>query len=644
MGNSYQGNKAMWSFSQLLSKFDKFRKGAGGISSGDPSPSSDESDVSSTADYSAALAASRGFWATDREPAARLDEELTIQAMYKSWVELESSVARAHDDLRTILANRERAATLRRESEQVLLEAEAIREEARHIGESAWQAFDWGFAINPRALASQSARLKEVEEAMKTQAALQRASHRETWDESDKTRQKATADLLKVLMALRTASVQVERELHEAANLPAVAESLKESARDELRSAEAIRNELGFLGQEALNLLGTDPSKGDRSREGLPASGLERPPLRPEERQVAFAPAPAETLRLEDRTPVYPAQEPQELLPGAEEGVEATTSVAWESVETESDRAGNVDRGAAPQPHPVIEREEPEENILPEIPQQTVQQPEATRTGASQALPPRVIDMPSENPATTAAEELRREIETICHSGPTAQDVPPSVRDAPSEEFDVSVAATEPPESLPSGAAQELLRELEGLRHPDHAPESRASSAAAELTNELAALTRLGPSDATASEEAPPPIGIEPRPPRLDQGEATLGPADPPGHAPAVASDHSGPAALEETPTPDPAGPLPQSYSGRFFLMFPASLSQDSLETVWEFLEEIMGPGTIVDMRLVSRDAGVQFTMELGARELGMDELRRRIPNAELVPIGIDRLKVNWSG
>ena len=78
--------------------------------------------------------------------------------------------------------------------------------------------------------------------------------------------------------------------------------------------------------------------------------------------------------------------------------------------------------------------------------------------------------------------------------------------------------------------------------------------------------------------------------------------------------------------------------------MFPASLSQDSLETVWEFLEEVMGPGTIVDMRLVSRDAGVQFTMGLGARVLGLDELRRRIPNAEFVPLAPDRLKVNWSG
>ena len=452
----------MWSFLQLLSRFNKNRKGAEETSSGDLSPSSDEPSQSSTYGYSAALAASRSLWDTGREAPLRLEEELTIQAMYKSWVELESSVSRVHDDLRTILANRERAATLRRESEQVLLEGEAIREEARRIGELAWQAFDRGFAINPRGLASQTARLREVEEAIKTQAILQRASHRETWDEADKTRQKATADLLKVLMALRTAVVQVERELHEAANLPAVAESLKESAREELRGAEAIRNELAFLGQEALNLLGAQPRKEERPQEGLPASEPQRPSLGPEERQVAFAPGPAQTPRLEGRTPVYPAREPQELLPTAEERVEATTSVAWESAETQPDRTGNIDKDASSQPEPVIEREEPDVNILPEILQQPGQPPEPPGAAASQA-----IEMPSESPAATVAEELRRELEAISLSSPIVQDMPPSASDAPGEELDVSAVATEPAESLPGGAALELTSELAALTRLD---------------------------------------------------------------------------------------------------------------------------------------------------------------------------------
>ena len=473
-------------------------------SSGDPTANFVEPSETPTSDDSAALAPSWGLLDTGREPPPRLEEELTIQAMYESWVELESSVSRAHDDLRNILADRERAASLRKEAEQVLLEGEAIREEARRIGELAWQAFDRGFAINPRGLASQSAKLREVEEAMKTQAALQRAFHRETWGEADNTRQKATADLIGVLMALRTAVVQVERELHEAASLPAVAESLKESAQEELRGAKAIRNELAFLGQEALNLLGAEPSRGER-----PLSQPQRPSL----------------------------------------------------------RSG-----------------EPEGNILPEIPQQAVQQPEA----------PQAIELPSENPAPSAAEELRRE--------------------------------------------------MEALRHPAEPLEGRVSSAAEGLANELAAPTHWSPSAATPSEEAPPPIGLEPRSPVIDQGEATPRTADLPVQAPAAAGDFLGPARPEDTPTPDPTPPLPQSYTGRFFLMFPASLSQDSLESVWEFLEDVAGLGTIADMRLVSQDAGVQFTMALGAKELKLDELRRRIPNAELVALAPDRLRVNWSG
>jgi hypothetical protein len=605
----------MWSFSQLLSRINTYRRGSGRTSPVDLSPGSEDSYAGPTSGYSPVPEVSPGLWDTGREPPVRLEEELTIQAMYKSWVELESSVTRAHDDLRTILANRERASSLRREAEQVLLEGEAIREEARRIGESAWQAFDRGFAINPRRLASQSARLREVEEAIKTQGALQHASHRDAWDESDKTRQKATADLLKVLMVLRTALVQVERELHEAANLPAVAESLKESAREELRGAEAIRNELAFLGQEALHLLGAEPSIGESPKEDLSVSEPGRSSLETEEGQVAFAPGLAETPRLEGRTPAYPAQEPRELLLESEEGVEATTSVAWEPVEAQPHPAGIVDPGivdieTAPQPQPAVEREEPEEIVLPEVPQQTVQQPAA----------PLVIEIPASSPAASVAEELRREMDAISLSGPMAQGVPPAIIDSSGEVIDVSVAPAKPEESSPGGVAQELMREMEALRVPAEPPEERASSAAQDLTNELAALTRLGASAATASGEDLPP------------------------QAPPVTSDQPRPAVPVATPPPVFAVSLPESYTGRLFLMFPATLSQDSLESVWDFLEEVAGPGSISDMRLVSQDAGVQFTMELWSKMLGMDELRRRIPDAELVPLAADRLRINWTG
>ena len=90
---------------------------------------------------------------------------------------------------------------------------------------------------------------------MKSYSALQRATHQEAWQEADRTRQRATNELLKVLSTLNTAMAQADRELKEATNLPALAASLRLSSEEELRCAQAIRNELVLLGQEALHEL-----------------------------------------------------------------------------------------------------------------------------------------------------------------------------------------------------------------------------------------------------------------------------------------------------------------------------------------------------------------------------------------------------
>lgn len=403
--------------------------------------------------------------------------------------------------------------------------------------------------------------------------------------------------------------VQVERELHEAANLPAVAESLKESARDELRGAEAIRNELAFLGQEALNLLGVESGQGERPQQGLPLSETQRSSLVHEEsvhdeRQAAFAPGTDGTAMLEGQAQAYPARE---LLTNREEVVEATTSASWESAETQTGRPGIVDEDSVPRPEPVPDTMiHPADSIPTEFPQQA----------APRAEPNQPVETSSES---TAAEELRREIEAIGLSGPISQDV--------------AAHAAEPSEVSPSGAAQELIRELEALRNPAEPLQSRPSSAAEYLTNELAALNRLGATAAPPPDDPPPAIVLDAISSGPGQDEET-----------SRSPDLTGQAGPEESPVLNSAASPSQSYTGRLYLMFSASLSQDSLESVWDFLEDVGGPGSIVDMRLVSREAGVQFTMELGAKELGLAELQRRIPKAELVPVDADRIKVNWTG
>ncbi|HAI08047.1 MAG TPA: hypothetical protein DCM17_01865, partial [Dehalococcoidia bacterium] len=61
---------------------------------------------------------------------------------------------------------------------------------------------------------------------MRTHTALQRATHSESWQEADRTRQRATTEPLKAMAVLDTTMAQTQRELKEEANLPAVADAV----------------------------------------------------------------------------------------------------------------------------------------------------------------------------------------------------------------------------------------------------------------------------------------------------------------------------------------------------------------------------------------------------------------------------------
>ncbi len=98
--------------------------------------------------------------------------------------------------------------------------------------------------------------IREVDEARKSQAQLQRASNVEAWREADRARKNATSDILKAISALAAASAQIGREVRETTYLPGSANSLLDTALDDLRCAHAIGEELALLGQEALSRLG----------------------------------------------------------------------------------------------------------------------------------------------------------------------------------------------------------------------------------------------------------------------------------------------------------------------------------------------------------------------------------------------------
>jgi hypothetical protein len=124
------------------------------------------------------------------------------------------------------------------------------------LGEAAWRAFERGFSVDTPEFVNRLRVIREVDEARKAQAQLQRGNNLEAWKEADRARQNATADILKALTALAAAATQVSRELRETNYLPESADSLRNSAMDDLRCAYVIGEELAILGQEALGQLG----------------------------------------------------------------------------------------------------------------------------------------------------------------------------------------------------------------------------------------------------------------------------------------------------------------------------------------------------------------------------------------------------
>ena len=76
--------------------------------------------------------------------------------------------------------------------------------------------------------------------------------------------------------------------------------------------------------------------------------------------------------------------------------------------------------------------------------------------------------------------------------------------------------------------------------------------------------------------------------------------------------------------------------------MFPSSLSQGRLESVWEVLDQVAGSGNITDTRLVSREAGIQFSLDLGNHELNIEALKNEFSDAQVSAMEEDRIRIDW--
>ena len=490
-----------------------------------------------------------------------------LDEFYDTWVGLGERLIRAQEQLQTVIANRGKAASLREEARLVFVQAESAWDEAQRLGDAAWRAFNQSFAEGLRDPASRWRFVKEIYEARMVQARIRSASNKDAWAEADRVRETATGGLLEALSAIAAAAAQVEREMREAASLPSASEALRVAALEDLRYARALSGDRAHLGQEPVDQL--------------------------------------DAARITEQAPAQP-----------DKG--ASMSKQPESVPRQA--GGGTSGGGEPAPPAAmpdvpdaLEREEP---AIPSVPSR---EPVTRASGAGTRSP--VPATSQENGPTSAAEELRKEMDAAAVRMSQQQNIDPEAEE-PTTGVELPGPGVEAPAAGANTAAQEMDRELASLSDLFAAPDPPQGSI-------------IPPSEAGG------------RAPRVVDGETGT---RPPGDPPAPVARPAGPGGSEGNP-PDlsiggsgvaPSQTLPAVYTGRLYLMFPSSVSQNGLESVWEALEEVAGLGAIVDTQLISREAGIQFTVNLGSRQLVVEELRKRMPGAGMAVLGADRLKVDW--
>ena len=230
--------------------------------------------------------------------------------------------------------------------------------------------------------------------------------------------------------------------------------------------------------------------------------------------------------------------------------------------------------------------------------------------------PRRVVTEVFEASPVSAADQLRREFEAAGSTTGTGGSGIQGVVEQSNEDLGSPVPGLQEA-AKHNSAAEELERELAALRSQLTSTGPPAESAA--VSGGVAGF-------GTQDQSSEPDSGGFLRRGELDTSSGDL----PEAVAPAPASE------------PEPSSPVPETYSGRVYLMFPATLTQDQLESVWDSLEEVGGSGSISDHRLVSRQDGVQFTLELGNKDLVVDRLRKQMPGAGLTALAADRLGIDW--
>lgn len=87
---------------------------------------------------------------------------------------------------------------------------------------------------------------------------------------------------------------------------------------------------------------------------------------------------------------------------------------------------------------------------------------------------------------------------------------------------------------------------------------------------------------------------------------------------------------------------VPGAYKGRLFLVFPSHINDDKeiLRTVFGKIRGMAGEGWIEDARFIARGEEVQFTVQLGEKELARRDLMTQFPDVLLRDLAEDRVKI----
>ena len=237
-------------------------------------------------------------------------------------------------------------------------------------------------------------------------------------------------------------------------------------------------------------------------------------------------------------------------------------------------------------------------------------------------------------------KELNADGASLLAPGLTGQEIEDQVLDAAGSEARKGVqpaAAGVGPAVEPLTGDPALDLEIANAAAAANFPGTAGASAAEALRREMAGLAPL-PDDSVASIQVPDLAAAEQKAPAVSASEPqAVTPAVPEPEL-ALEPEQSAPVASSA-----PAPALAKSYSGRVYMMFDASVNQETLAFVWDAVEEAAGRGVIVDTRLVSQEEGVQLTLDLADAPLDIEAFLQRLPGAELSPLAEDRIKVVWT-